>query len=65
MRVKKMQAGLWQDTPFVRPRHRWKDSIKTYLKETMVGHGMQHVYVLQYRDKWWALVNTVINCQVP
>ena len=31
----------------------------------MVGHGMEHVHVLQYRDKWWAIVNTVINCHVP
>jgi hypothetical protein len=27
--------------------------------------GMDWIHLAQDRDKWWALLNTVINVQVP
>jgi hypothetical protein len=27
--------------------------------------GMDCIYLAQDRDKWWALVNVVMNLQVP
>jgi len=50
--------------PLGRPRHRWEDNIKMDLQE--VGGGCGDWMVLaQDRDRWWALVNTVRNLQVP
>jgi len=50
--------------PLGRPRHRWKDDIKLALKE--VGwEGMDWIAVAQDKDRWWALVNVVMNVQVP
>jgi hypothetical protein len=51
-------------TPLGRPRRRWVDNIKMYLTE--IGwHGMDWIYLAQDRDQWRALVNTVMNIQVP
>jgi hypothetical protein len=45
-------------------RHGWQDNIKTPLRE--IGWGsMDWVDLAQYRDQWKALVNTVMNLQVP
>jgi hypothetical protein len=50
--------------PLGRPRHRWVDNIKTNLAE--IGwDGVDWVGLAQDRDKWRALVNAVINVQVP
>jgi len=47
-----------------RPRHRWEDNIKTDLQE--VGcEGMAWIELTQDRDRWRALVNTVMNLWVP
>jgi hypothetical protein len=47
-----------------RPRHRWVDNIKIDLTE--VGwDGMDWINLAQDRDQWRALVNTVMNLQVP
>ena len=49
---------------FGRPRRRWEDNIKMDLKE--VGCGiMDWIEVAQDRDRWRALVNAVMNLQVP
>jgi hypothetical protein len=40
------------------------DSIKMDLKET-VSDGMDWIDLAQDRDQWSALVNTVMNLQVP
>jgi hypothetical protein len=49
--------------PLGRPRHRWEDNIKD-LQE--VGcWGMDWIKLAQDRDRWWALVNVVMNLQVP
>jgi len=50
--------------PLGRPRHRWEDNIKMDLQE--VGcWGMGWMRLAQDRDRWWALVNAVMNLQVP
>ena len=46
-----------------RPRLRWEDNIKMDLQE--VGcEGMNWIEPAQDRDRWWALVNVVMNLQV-
>ena len=50
--------------PLRRLRHRWGDNIKMDLQE-MGCEGMDWIDVAQDRDKWQALVNAVINLQVP
>ena len=49
--------------PLGRPRHRWEDNIKMDLRE--VRGGRDWIDLAQDRDRWWALVNTVMNLQVP
>jgi hypothetical protein len=43
--------------PFGKPRHRWGDGFKTYLREIGSG-GVQRVYLAQDRDRWRVVVNT-------
>jgi hypothetical protein len=53
-----------RNRPLGRPRHRWKDSTKTDLKE--IGwQGVDWTDVAQDSDKWWAFVNKVMNFCVP
>ena len=50
--------------PLGRPRRRWKDNIKIDLQE--VGCGcMEWIELAQDRDRWLALVITVMNFRVP
>ena len=49
--------------PLGRPRRRWEDNIKMDLWG--VGGGGDWMVLAQDRDRWWALVNTVMNFQVP
>jgi hypothetical protein len=50
--------------PLGRPRRRWEDNIKIDLRE--IGFGdVDWIYLAQYRDRWRALVNTVMNLRVP
>jgi len=44
--------------PLGRPRRRWEDNIKMDLRE--VGRGGDWMELAQDRDRWRALVNTVI-----
>jgi hypothetical protein len=46
--------------PLGRPRRRWVDNIKMDLRE-MGLDGVDWIYMAQDRDKWRALVNTVLN----
>jgi hypothetical protein len=47
-----------------RPRRRWEDNIKIDLRE--IGwDGMDWIDLAQNRDRWVALVNMVMNLQVP
>ena len=50
--------------PLGRPRHRCEDNIKMDLQD--VGwRGMDWIDLAQDRDRWWALVNVVMNLWVP
>jgi hypothetical protein len=50
--------------PIGRPRHRWVDNIKMDLRE--IGwDDMDWIDLDQDRDQWRALVNMVVNLQVP
>ena len=49
--------------PLGRPRRRWEDNIKMDLQE--VGVGGDWMELAQDRDRWRALVNTVMNLRVP
>ena len=49
--------------PLGRPRRRWEDNIKIDLQE--VGGGRDWMELAQGRDRWRALVNTVMNLWVP
>ena len=50
--------------PLGRPRHRWEDNIKTDLQEVGIG-SMDWIELAQDRDRWWAVVNAVMNLRVP
>ena len=50
--------------PLGRPRRRWGDNIKMDLQE--VGEGWEDwMELAQDRDRWRALVSTVMNLRVP
>ena len=50
--------------PLGRPRRKWEDNIKMDLQEVGCG-GMEWIEVAQDRDRWRALVNAVMNLQIP
>jgi hypothetical protein len=51
-------------TPLRRPRRRWLDTIRIDLVE--VGWGdVDLIGLVQDRDSWRALVNSVLNLRVP
>jgi hypothetical protein len=50
--------------PLGRPRRRWEDNIKMDVQEVGCG-GMNWTELAQDRDRWWALVNVVMNFRVP
>jgi hypothetical protein len=50
--------------PLGRHRHSWEDNIKLDLQEVGSG-GMNWIKLAQERDRWWALVNAVMNLQAP
>jgi len=49
--------------PLGRSRRRWEDNSKMDLRE--VGGGGDWMELAQDRDRWRALVNTVMNFRVP
>ena len=62
-----MYTGIWkgnlkEETTW-RHKHRWVDNIK---KDLELGcEGMDWLNLAQDRDRWGALVNAVMNLQVP
>ena len=50
--------------PVVRPRRRWEDNIKMDLQEVGRGCG-DWMELAQDRDRWRALVSTVMKFGVP
>jgi hypothetical protein len=64
-----MRFGTWNvrrmdraegKTPLGTPRRKWVDNIKMDLRE-MGWDGMDWIDLVQDRDQWRALVNTVMN----
>jgi hypothetical protein len=51
-------------TPLGRPRRRWEDNIKMDPREIVFG-DVDWIHWAQNRDRWRALVNTVMNLRVP
>jgi hypothetical protein len=49
--------------PIERPRRRWEDGIKIYLRETGWG-GVDWIHLVQGKDCWRAVVNVATNIQV-
>jgi hypothetical protein len=49
--------------PLGRPRRRWKDGIRMDLREIGCG-SVDWIQLVQDRDRWRALVNTVMNLRV-
>jgi hypothetical protein len=50
--------------PLGRLRRRWEDNIKMDLREIVFG-DMDWIHLAQDRDRWRALVSTVMNLRVP
>jgi hypothetical protein len=50
--------------PVGRPRRRWEDNIEMDLREIEFG-DVDWIHLAQDRDRWRALVNTVMNLRVP
>jgi hypothetical protein len=47
-----------------RPRRRWEDNIRMDLRE--IGfEDADWIHLAQDRDRWRALVNTVMNLRIP
>ena len=51
-------------TTMGRPRRRWEESIKMSLQEVRGGCG-DWMELAQDKDRWRALVSTVMNLRVP
>jgi hypothetical protein len=49
--------------PLGRLRHSWGNGIKMDLRVIGLG-GVEWIYLAQDRDRWWAVVNIAMNCQV-
>jgi hypothetical protein len=45
-------------------RYRWEDNIKMDLQEIGL-RSMDWIALAQNRDRWWALVNMVLNLRDP
>jgi hypothetical protein len=57
-------VGNAGERPLGRPRCRWVDNIETDLRE--IGwDGMDRIDLAQDRDRWRALLNTLMILQVP
>jgi len=50
--------------PLGRPSHRWEDNIEMDLQKVGCG-DLDWIELDQYRDRWRALVNAVLNLWVP
>jgi hypothetical protein len=46
--------------PLGRPQHTWEDGIKMDLREIGCG-GVEWIHLAQDRDRWWDLMNAVMN----
>jgi hypothetical protein len=55
---------LEERRPLGRPRRRWEDNIKMDLREIVFG-DVDWIHLAQDRDRWRALVNTIMNFRFP
>jgi hypothetical protein len=46
-----------------RPRRRWEENIKIYLRQIEFG-GMDWIHIAQDRDQWRAVVDMVMNLRI-
>jgi hypothetical protein len=53
-----------EERPLGRPKRRWEDNIKMYLREVGID-GMNWIRLAQDRVQWRAFVSTVMNLRVP
>jgi hypothetical protein len=51
--------------PLGRSRRRWEDGIKLNLRKIVWGVGLDWIHLAQFRIRWQAVVNAVINLPVP
>ena len=56
--------GNLRERDLGRPRRRWEDNIKMDLQEVGGGCG-DWMELAQDRDRWRALVSTVMNLRIP
>jgi hypothetical protein len=49
--------------PLGRPRRKWEEEIRLDLKEIDSG-SVDWIQLAQDRDRWWVVVNTVMNLRV-
>jgi hypothetical protein len=50
--------------PLGRPRRRWEDNIRLYLRE--IGwEGVEWIHLALDRDQWQAILKTVMNFRAP
>jgi hypothetical protein len=65
-----MYTGFWWGgrsegkRPLGTPKCRREDNIQTDLQEMESG-GMDWIDLAQDKERWWALVNAVMNLRVP
>jgi hypothetical protein len=68
MGIRGMYIGFWwegqKERPLGRLKRRWANNIKMYFWEIVCG-VMDWIDLAQDRDRWKALVNTVMNLRVP
>jgi hypothetical protein len=50
--------------PLGRPRRRWVDNIKMCFR-VIEWDGMEQIVLVRDRDRWRAVVNTVMSLRVP
>jgi len=51
------------ERPLGRTRRRWQENSKLDL-EKVRWRGLDWIYLVQDRDRWWAVVNAVMNFRV-
>jgi hypothetical protein len=59
-----MNLNRCRNLTLVRHKCRWEDNIKMDLQEVRWG-GVDWMNMAQKRDRWWVLVNAVMNLQGP
>jgi hypothetical protein len=56
-------TAFWWENQKERPRRRWEDGIRMDLRETG-WRSVDWIQLAQDRDRWRAVVNTVMNLRV-